>query len=241
VSLFLSHSNSLSFTHTLFALHVFHYFPPPTPRSPQFAYKRLSNRNLLCIGRGRETTIINSNAVLTKLKKNIILKYTTKLITFWTRRLQGDLHPCANTPLTLSGSNNRPFLCRILYFFSSRVLNRPPFSLRFDLFALINNITWRVKLTKFLISNFLHSFLLQYWTPSVYFVCSKQETKLHSYRKKRKSMDLDMLIFGLLERHNKFHFQGAGIPQWYSDGLRADWSGVRDSVGTEKISPHQRN
>jgi hypothetical protein len=45
--------------------------------------------------------IINSSTVFTKLK-NIILKYTTKLITFWTRCLQGDLHPCANTPLTLS-------------------------------------------------------------------------------------------------------------------------------------------
>jgi hypothetical protein len=41
---------------------------------------------------------------------------------FWTRRLQGDLHPCANTPLTSTpavrektGSNNPPFVCRTLY------------------------------------------------------------------------------------------------------------------------------
>jgi hypothetical protein len=32
--------------------------------------------------------------------KNVSLKYTTKLVTFWARRLQGDLHPCANNPLT---------------------------------------------------------------------------------------------------------------------------------------------
>jgi hypothetical protein len=53
--------------------------------------------------------------------KNIISKYTTKLITFWTRRLQDD-HPYAGdcispTPVVLekTGSNNRPFLCRFLY------------------------------------------------------------------------------------------------------------------------------
>jgi len=38
--------------------------------------------------------------------KNIILTYTTKLITFWTWHLQGDLHRWANTPLVLSRSNN---------------------------------------------------------------------------------------------------------------------------------------
>jgi hypothetical protein len=47
--------------------------------------------------------------------KNIILKYTTQLITSWTRRLQGDLHPCANTHLALSDSHNRQFLCHTLY------------------------------------------------------------------------------------------------------------------------------
>jgi len=57
--------------------------------------------------------------------KNVILKCTTKFITFWTRRLHGALQPCANTPLTLSvyfpsrgGYYNRPFLCRTLYVIS---------------------------------------------------------------------------------------------------------------------------
>jgi len=31
--------------------------------------------------------------------KNFNIKDITKLITFWKRRLQGDLYPCANTPL----------------------------------------------------------------------------------------------------------------------------------------------
>jgi hypothetical protein len=57
-------------------------------------------------------------------KRTIIrpTKYISKLITFWTRRLQGDLHPCTNTPLTLSayfpsrgGYNDRLFLCRTRY------------------------------------------------------------------------------------------------------------------------------
>jgi hypothetical protein len=50
--------------------------------------------------------------------KNIILKYMQKLLTFWTWCLQGDLHPCAITPLTpipvvpeKTGSNSHPFLC----------------------------------------------------------------------------------------------------------------------------------
>jgi hypothetical protein len=34
--------------------------------------------------------------------KNIILKYTTKLVTFSARRLQSDLHPCASTALALN-------------------------------------------------------------------------------------------------------------------------------------------
>jgi hypothetical protein len=68
-------------------------------------------------GCGRETgdckTNSKQNAVPTKLYKNI-LKYKTKLITFLNTTIEHD-RPRANTPLTLSGSNNLQFLCRTLY------------------------------------------------------------------------------------------------------------------------------
>jgi hypothetical protein len=60
--------------------------------------------------------------------KNIFLKCTTKLITFGTRRFQGDPRPCINIPLTSTpavpeknGSNNRTFLCRTLSFHNNLV------------------------------------------------------------------------------------------------------------------------
>jgi hypothetical protein len=76
-------------------------------------------------GCGRETGNCKKQQFIQTLclqkYKNIILKYTTKLITFLTC-LQGDLHPCTNTLLTLIvyfpshiGPNNRLFLCCTLY------------------------------------------------------------------------------------------------------------------------------
>jgi hypothetical protein len=55
-------------------------------------------------GAAEKRAIINQQELFQALYlrnyKNIILKCITELITFWTWRLQGDIFPCANTPLT---------------------------------------------------------------------------------------------------------------------------------------------
>jgi hypothetical protein len=88
-------------------------FKPGRNNTPSLRIYKVWQRN----GRLQKQQLINSNTVFTKLYKNILLKYTTKTSTFWTRCLQGDLDPCAKTSLTLSVyfPSRSGFPCRTVY------------------------------------------------------------------------------------------------------------------------------
>jgi hypothetical protein len=68
----------------------------------------------------------------------------------------------------------------------------------------------------------------------------------HRSRRGLPLLETNSLCLGSRSPHVDFCFQhipsegGAWIPQWYSAGLRAGWSGVWVPVGAGNFSPHHR-